>query len=166
MELYMNKESLSMIEKIFAVVLLAMLLPAAAFAAAGSGPALDERYFVAEIPPASAGGTVQVGVLLPRGAKIARTEVQVAATELGPDIEGWSDCDTDTKSCKLAETSIVRFHRNETETAQELVADMRNTGAESRFVKLTVIFQPQSGFDHTGCEDTKKCGFSRPIQNK
>ena len=155
-----------MIKKLFAVVLLAVLLPAAALAAAGSEPALDERYFVAEIPPASAGGTVQVGVLLPRGAKIARTIVQVAATELGPDVDGWSDCDTDTRSCQLADASIIGFHRNETETAQELAADMRNTGAESRFVKLTVIFQPQSGFDHTACEDTDKCGFSRPVQEK
>jgi hypothetical protein len=155
-----------MIKQRFADVLLAILLPTAALAAAGSGPALDERYFVAEIPPAPAGGTVQVGVLLPRGAKIARTEVQVAATELGPDIDGWSDCDTDTRSCELAETSIIRFHRNDTETAQELAADMRNTGPESRFVKLTVIFQPQSGFDHTGCEDTDKCGFSRPIREE
>ena len=155
-----------MIKKIFAVVLLAILLPAAPFATASSGPALDERYFVAEIPPASAGGTVQVGVLLPRGAKIARTEVQVAATELGPRMDGWADCDTHTKSCRLAETSIIRFHRNETETVQELAADMQNTGAESRFVKLTVIFQPQSGFDHTGCKDTDKCGFSRPLRQK
>jgi hypothetical protein len=155
-----------MIKKIFAVVLLAILLPAAPFATASSGPALDERYFVAEIPPASAGGTVQVGVLLPRGAKIARTEVQVAATELGPRMDGWSDCDIDTRSCQLADASIIRFHRNETETTQELAADMRNTSAESRFVKLTVIFQPQTGFDHTGCEDTDKCGFSRPIEKK
>lgn len=153
-------------KKIFPVVLLAIVLPAAALAAAASGSALDERYFVAEIPPAAAGGTVQVGVLLPRGAKIARTEVQVAATELGPDIDGWSDCDTDTRSCQLADASIIRFHRNETATAQELAADMRNTGAEPRFVKLTVIFQPQSGFDHTGCEDTDKCGFSRPVREK
>jgi hypothetical protein len=152
-----------MIDKIFAVGLLATLMPAFAALGAGSGAALHERYFVAEIPPASAGGTVQVGVLLPRGAKIAKTEVQVATTDLGRDKDGWSDCDTETKSCGLAETSIIRFHRNEAETAQELAADMRNSGTEPRYVKLTVTFQPQSGFDHTGCEDTDQCGFSRPI---
>ena len=152
-----------MINKIFAIALLATMIPSVATVAAGSDAALDERYFVAEIPPASAGGTVQVGVLLPRGAKIARTEVQVAATELGSDMEGWSDCDTESKSCELAGTSIIRFHRNDTETAQELAADMQNAGEEPRYVKLTVTFQPQSGFDHTGCEDTDKCGFSRAV---
>lgn len=152
-----------MIYRKFAIGLLATFIPAIAAAGVGSTAALDERYFVAEIPPASAGGTVQVGVLLPRGAKIARTKVQVAETDLGREMDGWSDCDTETKSCELAETSIIRFHRNETETAQELAADMQNTGTEPRYVKLTVIFQPQSGSDHTGCEDTDNCGFSRPV---
>ena len=149
--------------KVFVTALLAALIPAAASAGVQDSGALDLRYFVAEIPAAAAGGTVQVGVLLPRGAKIAKTEVQVAATYLGYDTTGWSSCDVESKSCELAGISIIRFHRDETETAQELAADMRNTGAEPRFVRLTVTFQQQSGFDHSGCKDTDQCGFARPV---
>ena len=151
--------------QLLATVLLAALMPAVTSAEVQkSGGALDERHFIAEIPAASAGGTVQVGVLLPRGAKIAKTEVQVAATNLGDEKKGWSSCDVEAKTCELAGTGIIRFHRGETEKAQELAADMRNTAAEPRYVKLTVIFQQQSGFDHSGCEDTDECGFSRPVE--
>ena len=127
-------------------------------------PALKQTHFVAEVPPASLGGTVQVGVKLPLGAKIARTKVQVARTDLGADTRGWSNCDVDTKACDLDGSSIIRFHRNNVKPIQELAADMRNKGSESYYVKLTVIFQPQAGRDRTECGNSMNCGFVRAIR--
>lgn len=152
-----------MIDKTLAIALLTAMIPVAATATIGTDGALERRFYVAEIPPATAGGGVRVGVLLPLGAKIAKTQVQVAATALGDEIDGWADCDVETKACDLAGTEIVRFHRDDTDNAQELAADMRNVGGEPRYVKLTVLFQPQSGSDRSGCEDKEKCGFSRPV---
>ncbi len=143
------------------IVLTAMLIPTLAQSQAARSRSLNVRFFVAEVPPADQGGTVQVGVNLPRGARIARTLVEVADTNLGADRRGWSRCDNETRACDMADTSIIRFHRNNVENAQELAADIRNTSNETRYAKVTVTFQPVSGRDRTGCGRAAECGFSR-----
>lgn len=152
-----------MTKRTILIVLIALLIPALAQSQASRSRSLNVRFFVAEVPPADQGGTVQVGVNLPRGARIARTEVEVAASNLGADRRGWSKCDIETKACDMADSSIIRFHRTDVENAQELAADMRNTSNETRYAKVTVTFQPRSGRDRTGCGRAAECGFSRAV---
>jgi hypothetical protein len=152
------------------IAIAAVLVTLMAWGPADASRALFERFYVAEVPPADQGGTVRVGVNLPRSAKIAKTDVKVAKTNLDADMTGWADCDNDSKSCDIAELSIIRFHRTQPERIQVLAVDIRNTGNEPRYVKLRVVFQPQSGQDITdptecGSGVKVKCGFSRPVES-
>lgn len=130
----------------------------------GTEGALRLRFFTAEIPPASQGGEVRVGVKLPLGAKIARTEVFIDSEDKG-DRKGWAKCNIKTKACTIADARILRFHRESGEQWQQLAVDVENSAEQSRFVKLSVLFQPQSGFDRSGCSrNNKRCGLSGPVE--
>jgi hypothetical protein len=130
------------------------------FGKGGTEGALRLRHFTAELPAGAPGDVVQVGVKLPKNALIAKTEVLVDSADKG-DRKDWSECDIDDKSCAIGDAHIVRFHRGEQELWQELAVDVRNDGAEARFVKLKVLFQPQSGKDRSGCSRTNpQCGFA------
>lgn len=147
------------------------LLLAMAWGQAHSSRALFERYFVAEVPPSAQGGTVQVAVKLPASAKIAKTQVMVADSNLGSDMKGWSSCNNDRKSCELDDLSIIKFHRTKSDEMQVLAVDMRNAGNEARYAKLRVVFQTQAGIDitdPTGCGSGTKveCGYSGPVESK
>lgn len=153
------------------IAIAAVLVTLMAWTTAHGSRALFERFYVAEVPPADQGGTVQVGVNLPRNAKIAKTEVKVADTNLGAEMTGWVDCDNEEKSCDLADVSIIRFHRTQPENIQVLAVDVRNTSDEPRYVKLRVVFQSQSGQDITdptecGSGVKVKCGFSGPTESQ
>jgi hypothetical protein len=155
--------------RISLVVFGALLTALVSWAPAHGSRALFERFYVAEVPPDAQGGTVQIGVNLPKSAKIASTEVKVADTNLDADMQGWSDCDNDKKTCDLADVSIIRFHRSHLENIQVLAVDLRNTSNEPRYVKLRVVFQPQTGQDITdptqcGSGVKVKCGFSGPVE--
>lgn len=150
-----------MTKRTILIVLIAVLIPALAQSQASRSRSLNVRFFVAEIPPASQGGTVQVGVKLPIAARIARTVVEVAKTNLGSDRRGWSGCDIETRACDMAAAGIIRFHRQNVDNVQELAADMRNTSDQPIYAKVTVTFQPASGRDRTGCGRAAECGFSR-----
>lgn len=153
------------------LVIAALAAALMAWAPAYGGRALVERFYVAEVPPADQGGTVQVGVNLPKSAKIAKTEVKVADTNLDADMRGWADCDIEDKSCDLSDVTIIRFHRSHLENVQVLAADIRNTSNAPRYVKLRVLFQGRAGMDITdptqcGSGTKVKCGFSGPVKSE
>jgi hypothetical protein len=157
--------------RISLVVFTALLTALVSWAPAHGSRALFERFYVAEVLPVDQGGTIQVGVNLPKSAKIAKTEVKVATTNLDADMKGWADCDNEDKTCDLPDVSIIRFHRSHLEKIQVLAVDMRNTSNEPRYVKLRIVFQGRAGqdiTDPTGCGSgvKVKCGFSGPVESK
>ena len=134
------------------------------FGKAGTEGALRVRYFTAEIPPASEGGQVRVGVKLPLGDKIARTLVFIDSEDKA-DRKDWSKCDVEKKTCAIGDARILRFHREDREKWQDLAVDVESSTQAPRFVKLTVRFQPQSGFDRSGCSRTNmRCGYAGPVE--
>lgn len=158
-------------DRILGLVFAALVMALTSWAPAHGSRALFERFYVAEVPPVEQGGTVQVGVNLPKTAKIAKTEVRVADTNLDADMKGWADCDNEDKSCDLSDVSIIRFHRSYLENMQVLAVDVRNTGSQPRYVKLRIVFQGQAGqdiTDPTGCGSgvKVKCGFSGPVKSE
>ncbi|KPK57779.1 MAG: hypothetical protein AMJ59_17865 [Gammaproteobacteria bacterium SG8_31] len=122
------------------------------------GP-LRLRYFTAEIPPAPDGGKVRVGVKLPLGAKIAKTEVFIDTEDKG-ERKDWAKCDIEKKTCDIGDSSIVAFHRENRDEWQDLAVDVRSDAGEPRYAKISVLFQPQSGFDNSGCNrNNLRCGY-------
>lgn len=136
----------------------ALLAPAIGLALIhGSNDALGFRYFTAEIAP---GTTLQVGVKLPRSAKIARTRVFADDEDLGG-AKDWMECDIEKRTCAIGDMRILRFHRERRDDWQELAADLRNESGETRYAKVLVLYQNQSGFDRSGCGPDHVCGFAR-----
>jgi hypothetical protein len=130
------------------------------FGHGGAEGALRLRHFTAELPAGAPGEVMQVGVRLPKNALIAKTEVLVDSADKGNG-KNWSKCDVNDKTCAIGDAHIVRFHRGDQERWQELAVDVRNDGAEARFVKLKVLFQPQTGKDRSGCSrNNPQCGFA------
>ena len=142
------------------LAILASDVYAGKFGKGGTEGALRLRHYTAELPAGAPGEVVQVGVRLPKNALIAKTEVLVDETDKG-DRKDWAKCDLEDKSCTVGDARIVRFHRGKMDSWQELAVDVRNDGNETRFVKLKVLFQPQSGEDRSGCSRTNpQCGFA------
>jgi len=130
----------------------------------GGEGALKLRYFTAEVPPSAAGGRVRVGVKLPLGARIAKTEVFVDVEDKG-NSKGWSECDIKRKTCSVGDVRILGFHRDDEEDWQSLSVDLESGADAARFAKLTVLFQTSSGSDRTGCQRASpRCGFSGPVE--
>jgi len=128
--------------------------------AGGSEGALKIRYFTAEIPQQRDGGVIRVGVKLPLGAKVAKTEVFVDSEDKGSE-KSWSKCDNKTKKCAIGDARIIRFHRENREAWQELAVDVNSESGQPRYAKISVVYQPQSGRDRTGCNRTNlRCGFT------
>jgi len=125
---------------------------------------LEQRYYVAEVPP---GGEVQVGVKLPRNSLIAKTSVFVDTTDKGEKMD-WKSCSIDTKACEIGKARIVGFVRAEKPKWEEMAVNVKSTSDQVLFVKLQVNFQEQSGgeTDPSGCFDVEKCGFSEVIAGK
>jgi hypothetical protein len=118
------------------------------------------RYFTAEIPPAPDGGTVRLGVKLPLGAKIAKTEVFVDTEDKG-ERKDWAKCDIEEKTCAIGDARIVAFHRENLDQWQDLGVDVASDASEPRYAKISVLFQPQSGFDKSGCNRANlRCGYA------
>ena len=136
---------------------------ASKFGKGGTEGALRLRHFTAEMPAGAPGEVVQVGVKLPKNALIAKTEVYVDDMDKS-DRKDWSKCDIEDRNCAVGDARIVRFHRGEHDRWQELAVDVQNEGDLTRFVKLKVLFQPQSGRDTSGCSrNNPECGFSRDV---
>lgn len=130
------------------------------FGKGGTEGALRLRHFTAEMSAGAPGEVVQVGVKLPKNALIAKTEVLVDDTDKG-DRKDWSKCDIKDRTCAIGDARIVQFHRDEMERWQQLAVDVRNDGGKTRYVKLKVLFQPQSGKDRSGCSrNNPQCGFA------
>jgi hypothetical protein len=130
----------------------------------GTEGALRQRHFSAE---ASAGQSIQVGVRLPSRARIARTRVFVDSQDQGDRTGDWAECDIEKKTCSIGDSRIIRFHRSEESSDegrwQKLAVDVENGSAETRFVRILVLFQPVSGRDRSGCNRAQpRCGFSSP----
>jgi len=122
------------------------------------------RYFSAEIQPGPGSGPVRIGVKLPLGAKIAKTEVFVDREDKGKR-KDWSKCDINRKTCAIGDVRILRFHRDTEENWQALSVDLESTADTVRYAKLKVLYQTSSGTDRTGCKRTSvRCGFSGPAQ--
>lgn len=122
--------------------------------------ALRQRHFSAE---ASAGEAIQVGVRLPSRARIARTRVFVDSQDRGDRAGDWAECDIEEKTCSIGDSQIIRFHRSEEGDWQKLAVDVENGSAETRWVRILVLFHPVSGRDRSGCSRTQpRCGFSNP----
>ncbi len=124
--------------------------------------ALEQRFYVAEIPP---GGEVLIGVKLPRNALIAKTSVYVDSTDKGQKMD-WSTCNIDTKKCEIGDARIVGFVRAEKDKWEELAVNVRSSSGQVRFAKIQVNFQPQAGEDESGCGEYEKCGFSNVVTAK
>lgn len=130
--------------------------------APSEGP-LRQRYFTAEIVPSPEGGAVRLGVKLPIGAKIAKTEVFVDVEDKGPR-KDWSACDIEKKSCAISDARILRFHRDKREHWQELAVDVSSDAEQPLYAKISVVYQPQSGKDRSGCNRTShRCGFTAAV---
>lgn len=154
---------------IMLTALVAMLIGAAAAQAGKFGKGAVEgplrlRYFTAEIPTAADGGMVRLGVKLPLGAKIAKTEVFIDTEDKG-ERKDWARCDVEKKTCDIGDSRIVAFHRDNRDEWQDLAVDVRSDAAEPRYAKIAVLFQPQSGFDNSGCNrNNLRCGYMAAVQ--
>lgn len=124
--------------------------------------ALEQRYYVAEIPP---GGEVQVGVKLPRESLIAKTSIYVDTADKGQKMD-WKTCSIDTRKCEVGNARIVSFIRAEKPKWEELAVNVRSTSSQVLYVKIQVNVQPQAGEDESGCGEYEKCGFSEIISAK
>lgn len=149
---------------VLAIISATIVLLAASYAAsAQQGRLFSERHHTAVV---AAGALEQVGVKIPRGAKIPKVEVFADTSDKGDKVGAWKSCNIETKSCKQSDVRIVRFHRGEREGDpepwQELSVDVANESGESRAVKLVVTFQPQGGKDLKECRLETDCGWSKP----
>ena len=127
----------------------------------GTEGALRQRHYSVEVQP---GQSIQVGVRLPSRARIARTRVFVDAQDRGDRAGDWAECDIESKECSIGDSRIIRFHRSEEGTWQRLAVDVENSSAETRWVRVLVLFQPVSGRDRSGCSRGQpRCGFSNPV---
>ena len=149
---------------ILATLAASVVLPAASYAASPQeGRLFSERHHSAVI---AAGAVEQIGVKLPRGAKIPKVEVLADTSDKGDKSGDWKSCNIETKRCEQSDVRIVRFHRGERdgdpEPWQELSVDVANESGETRAVKLMVTFQPQGGKDLKECRLDTDCGWSKP----
>jgi hypothetical protein len=127
----------------------------------GTEGALRQRHFSAEVEP---GQSIQVGVRLPSRARIARTRIFVDSQDRGDRTGDWAECDIESRECSIGDSRIIRFHRSEEGTWQRLAVDVENGSAETRWVRIMVLFQPASGRDRSGCSRAQpRCGFSNPV---
>ena len=145
-----------------AVVAAIMAAPGAeaGYGKGGEGD-LKFRYFTAEVP---ANGKVQLGVKLPLGAKIARTQVFADAQDKDTR-KDWSKCDIKKKTCSIGDVRILGFHRSDEEEWQQLSVDLEATSDQPRYAKLAILYQTRSGTDKSGCtRASARCGFSGPVE--